>query len=113
MNENTNQNKLEHNKYLKMYELNPEGLRLYGQYKKEQMFSILKWSFVGTAVGVGLSSGSEVLLRRSNSRFIDYVKATIFVTSIMSFTFLGIQASAVIFRNKTSELAEKYGKEIK
>lgn len=101
-------------KYLKMYELNDEGLRLYAKYKKEQLFTTLKYSFYGTIFGATLAYLLfEMNLKKTYSRRKDLMKTAVLLSCCFFFTFHGIHVSSDEFRRKQATLADLYGKEIK
>lgn len=98
--------------YLKFYELNEEGLRLYAQYKKAQHLKTLKFSLLGTALGFVLSNVMEVTLRRISNTYLDIYKTFVFVSVSGVITYNGYLASTLELKSKQRELVEKYGKEI-
>jgi hypothetical protein len=98
--------------YLKFYELNDEGLRLYAQYKKAQHLKTLKFSLLGTALGFVLSNVMEVTLRRLSSTSLDVYKTFVFISVSGIITYNGYLASSIELKSKQRELVEKYGKEI-
>jgi len=110
---NTNTNTdTEKNKYLKFYELNEDGLRLYGQYKKEQHLRTLKWSVLGTTFGAGLGVLFEISFKKMNPRRKDYWKTLLLFSCITFCTYEGFNVSTNDFKKKQNELVEKYGKEV-
>ena len=98
--------------YLKFYELNDEGLRLYAQYKKAQHLKTLKFSLLGTAIGFVVSNLMEVTLRRMNNTSLDIYKTLVFFSITGIITYNGYLASSIELKSKQRELVEKYGKEI-
>jgi hypothetical protein len=103
---------LSEEKYLKLFELNDEGLRLYGQYKKEQMWTILKWSCLGTALGYSFCVMMDIVFKNMKNPKRDIIQSGIFIASLGFFTYTGLQISTINFRQKQNILIEKYGKEI-
>jgi hypothetical protein len=99
-------------KLFKTYELNDEGLRLYGIYKKQQHLTIFKWSFLGTAVGCIFSFIIDVSFKKMSFSSKDYLKSLVLLGSIGLCTFYGVQISTYKFKLKQIELSQKYGKEI-
>ena len=99
-------------KLFKTYELNDEGLRLYGNYKKQQHLTIFKWSFLGTAVGCIFSFVIDVSFKKMSYSSKDYMKTLVLIGSIGLCTFYGVQISTYRFKLKQIELSKKYGKEI-
>ncbi len=100
-------------KLYKTYELNEEGLRLYGKYKKQQYLNMLKWSFLGTVFGCLFAAIIDVSFKKMKYVTKDYLKAVVLVGSMGFFTYTGTQVSISVFRRKQNELAQLYGKEIK
>ena len=111
-NESIESVKISDDKYLKLFELNDEGLRLYGQYKKEQYWTILKWSCLGTALGYSFSTIFDIIFKNMKNPKKDIIQGMIFFSTTMFLTYTGIQVSTVNFRMKQNVLIEKYGKEI-
>jgi hypothetical protein len=101
------------NKYLKMYELNEEGLRQFGVIKKQHWLTTIKWSFFGTVFGFSLSTAFDFGFRRMNPVKRDYIKTGILMGSVGLFTLHGFNISNTEFRKKQNELVIKYGKEVK
>ncbi len=99
-------------KFLKLFELNDEGLRLYGQYKKEQLWTVLKWSCLGTALGYSFCIMMDIVFKNMKNPKKDIVQGGIFLTTMGFFTYTGLQVSTIHFRQKQNTLIEKYGKEI-
>jgi hypothetical protein len=104
--------KLSEDKILKLFELNDEGLRLYGQYKKEQMWTILKWSCLGTALGYSFCIIIDIVGKKMKNTKKDILQGAIFISTMGFFTYTGLQVSTIHFRQKQNVLIEKYGKEI-
>jgi len=111
-NKNGNKEDLKTLKLYKTYELNEEGLRLYGKYKKQQLFSILKFSFFGTVIGYSLALAIEIGFKKMKFTTKDYLKTFCLISCMGLFTFYGVQISIVQFRQKQNILTQKYGKEI-
>lgn len=110
---NEENNELEKkNDYLKFFELNDEGLKLYAQYKKAQYLKTLKFSLLGTTAGFILSNVMELLMRRTSHTYLDIYKTFVFFTVTGVITYNGFLAATIEMRIKQKELAEKYGKEI-
>ena len=110
---NTNQyTNLKQENYLKLFELNDEGLRLYGKYKKEQMWTILKWSCLGTALGYSFSIMVDIIFKNMQGTKKDLVQSGVFLCTMGFFTYTGLQASTFKFKQRQHELIENYGKEI-
>jgi hypothetical protein len=103
---------LKQEKYLKLFELNDEGLRLYGKYKKEQMWTILKWSCLGTALGYSFSVMFDIVFKNMQNPKKDIIQSSIFILTMGFFTYTGLQASTFKFKQRQNELIENYGKEI-
>ena len=99
-------------KFYKTYELNEEGLRLYGTYKKQQHLNMIKWSLLGTSIGCLFAAIVDMTFKRMKFGSKDIAKTIILLGSIGLFTFHGIQASTIQFRAKQRELSQLYGKEI-
>jgi hypothetical protein len=99
-------------KLFKTYELNDEGLRLYGIYKKQQHLTIFKWSFLGTAFGCIFAFIIDVSFKKMSFTKKDYLKTFFLYGSIGICTFYGVQISTYRFKLKQLELSQKYGKEI-
>ncbi len=99
-------------KYYKTYELNEEGLRLYGMYKKQQHLNIIKWSLLGTCIGCSFAAIIDISFRKIKFKTKDYLKAFFLVGSIVIFSFYGIQGASMKFRIQQRELSQKYGKEV-
>jgi hypothetical protein len=99
-------------KLYKTYELNGEGLKLYGKYKKQQHLNTLKWSFLGTVFGCVLSAAVDITFNKMKYHHKDFMKSIILLGSIGIFTYYGIQASIINFREKQNELTRTHGKEI-
>lgn len=99
-------------KLYKTYELNEEGLRLYGKYKKQQYLNVLKWSFLGTVVGCSIAAIIDASFKKMKFATKDYLKAFFLLGSMGLFTFYGIQASIMTFRQNQLKLTQMYGKEI-
>jgi hypothetical protein len=100
--------------FLKFFELNDEGLKLYAQYKKTQYLRTVKFSFLGTAIGFVLSNILEVTMRRRYSHSsLDLIKTSVFFVTTGAITYNGFQAATMEFKSKQKELVEKYGKEYK
>jgi hypothetical protein len=99
-------------KLFKTYELNDEGLRLYGIYKKQQHLTIFKWSFLGTAFGCLFAFIIDVSFKKMSFTKKDYLKTLFLFGSIGLCTFYGVQISTYRFKLKQLELSQKYGKEI-
>ena len=110
--ENTENIKISEDKYLKLFELNDEGLRLYGQYKKEQYWTILKWSCLGTALGYSFSTIFDIVFKNMKNPKKDIIQGLIFISTTIFLTYTGFQISTINFRMKQNVLIEKYGKEI-
>jgi hypothetical protein len=104
---------LKPNQYFKFYELNEEGLQLYGKYKKEQMLSVLKWSMLGTVVGYSFSILIELYGKRINSNRIDMYKTGILLMSVGFFSFQGLQKATMTFKKQQNQLTLQYGKEVR
>ena len=104
--------KISEDKHLKLFELNDEGLRLYGQYKKEQYWTILKWSCLGTALGYSFSTIFDIIFKNMKNPKKDIIQGLLFVSTTTFLTYTGIQVSTMHFRTKQNILIEKYGKEI-
>jgi len=109
---NTNSDNTDNNKYLKFYELNEDGLKLYGIYKKEQYLSTLKWSVLGTAFGVGMSIFFDVVFKRMDMKKKDVYKTFILFGSVIFCTYQGFNVSTSDFKKKQNVLVQYYGKEI-
>jgi hypothetical protein len=103
---------LSEEKYMKLFELNDEGLRLYGKYKKEQMWTILKWSCLGTAVGYSFSIMFDIIFKNMQNPKKDIIQSSIFIVTMGFFTYTGLQASTYRFKLRQNELVQNYGKEI-
>ena len=103
---------LKPNQYFKFYELNDEGLKLYGKYKKEQMLSVLKWSVLGTVIGYSFSLLFELYGKKFNSSRIDLYKTSFLFMCVGFFTFQGLQKATTTFKRQQNELTLKYGKEV-
>lgn len=99
-------------KLFKTYELNDEGLRLYGIYKKQQHLTIFKWSFLGTAFGCIFAVIIDVSFKKMSFAKKDYLKTLFLFGSIGLCTFYGVQISTYRFKLKQLELSKKYGREI-
>jgi hypothetical protein len=99
-------------KFYKTYELNEEGLKLYGMYKKQQHLNMIKWSLLGTCIGCLFAAIVDISFRKMKFRNKDIVKALLLVGSIGLFSFHGVQASTMQFRAKQRELSQLYGKEV-
>jgi hypothetical protein len=99
-------------KFYQAYELNDEGLRLYGMYKKQQHLNMIKWSVFGTCLGCVFAAIVDVSFKKMKFQSKDIVKTIILLGSIGLFTFHGIQISTMIFKTKQRELSQLYGKEI-
>ena len=99
-------------KLFKTYELNDEGLRLYGIYKKQQHLTIFKWSFLGTGFGCIFAFIIDVSFKKMSFSTKDYLKTLALFGSIGICTFYGVQISTYRFKLKQLELSQKYGKEI-
>ncbi len=99
-------------KLFKTYELNDEGLRLYGIYKKQQHLTIFKWSFLGTAFGCIFAFIIDVSFKKMSFSTKDYLKSLALFGSIGLCTFYGVQISTYRFKIKQLELSQKYGEEI-
>ena len=100
------------NKYLKFYELNEDGLKLYGVYKKEQYLRTLKWSVLGTVFGVSLSILFEITFKRMDMKKKDVYKTFILFGSVIFCTFQGLNVSTSDFKKKQNILVQYYGKEV-
>lgn len=103
---------LKPNQYFKFYELNEEGLKLYGKYKKEQMLSVLKWSILGTVIGYSFSVLIELYGKKINPNRIDIYKTGFLFMSVGFFTFQGLQKATMTFKKQQNQLTLKYGKEV-
>jgi hypothetical protein len=99
-------------KLYKTYELNEEGLRLYGKYKKQQFLSVIKWSFLGTGIGCIFSAIIDISFKKMTFKSKDFLKTLALLGNICIFTYYGIQASTLQFRLKQKELSSMYGKEV-
>jgi hypothetical protein len=99
-------------KLFKTYELNDEGLRLYGIYKKQQSWTIFKWSFLGTAFGCISAFIIDVTFKKMNFNKKDYLKTIFLFGSIGLCTYYGIEISTYNFRLKQKELSQNYGREV-
>jgi hypothetical protein len=104
---------LKPNQYFKFYELNEEGLKLYGKYKKEQMLSVLKWSVLGTVIGYSFSVLIELYGKKINPNRIDIYKTGFLFMSVGFFTFQGLQKATMTFKKQQNYLTLKYGKEVR
>jgi hypothetical protein len=104
---------LKPNQYFKFYELNEEGLKLYGKYKKEQMLSVLKWSILGTVIGYSFSVLIELYGKKINPNRIDIYKTGFLFMSVGFFTFQGLQKATMTFKKQQNQLTLKYGKEVR
>jgi hypothetical protein len=99
-------------KLYKTYELNEEGLRLYGKYKKQQFLSVIKWSLLGTSIGCLFSAIVDISFKKMTFKSKDFFKTFVLLGSITIFSYCGIQASTLQFRAKQKELSSMYGKEV-
>jgi len=103
---------IKENQYLKFFELNEEGLKLYGQYKKEQWLTVLKWSFLGTVIGFSFSVLLEIYAKKMSSQKKDVWKTSILFMSVGFLSFQGLQNATRTFKKRQLELVKKYGKEV-
>lgn len=95
------------------YQLNEEGIRLYGIEKKKQLLTTLKWSMLGTAVGYISSSFIDIFAKRMDPIKKDYFKAVTLILTVGSLTMMGYQMSNNEFKKVQSEICENYGKKVK
>ena len=51
-------------KFYKTYELNDEGLRLYGMYKKQQHLNMIKLSLLGTCLGCLFAAAVDLSFKK-------------------------------------------------
>lgn len=100
------------NQYLKFFELNEEGLKLYGKYKKEQWLTVLKWSFLGTVLGFSMSVLLEIYAKKMTNHRKDVWKTSILFLSVGFMSFQGLQNATHTFKKRQLELVKKYGKEV-
>lgn len=103
---------IKENQYLKFFELNEEGLKLYGKYKKEQWLTVLKWSFLGTVMGFSLSVLLEIYAKKMSTQKKDVWKTSILFLSVGFLSFQGLQNATHTFKKRQLELVKKYGKEV-
>ena len=103
---------IDFSKYTKMYELNADGLKLYGQYKKEKLLRTLKWSFVGTGLGYTMAMMAGIVLRRWDKNKREYFQAFVLLGTMSVTTWIGFKISDVEFAKRTNVLIDSYGKEI-
>ncbi len=99
-------------KFYKTYELNDEGLRLYGMYKKQQHLNIIKWSLLGTCLGCLFAAAVDLSFKKMKYSSKDFLKTFILLGNIGFFTYYGIQAGSIQFRAKQRELSQLYGREV-
>jgi len=103
---------IKENQYLKFFELNEEGLKLYGKYKKEQWLTVLKWSFLGTVIGFSLSVLLEIYAKKMSTQKKDVWKTSILFMSVGFLSFQGLQNATHTFKKRQLELVKKFGKEV-
>lgn len=100
-------------KYTKMYELNEDGLRLFGQYKKEKLFKTLKWSFSGTVIGYTLALLGGVAMKKWDRTKRDCIQASILIGTMIFTSWVGFKVSDAEFALRTNKLIDIHGKELK
>ena len=103
---------LQENQYLKFFELNEDGLKLYGKYKKEQWLTVLKWSTLGTVIGFSFSILLELYAKKMSSQKKDLWKTGILFMSVGFLSFQGLQTATNTFKKRQIELVKLYGKEV-
>lgn len=103
---------LDKSKFNKLFQLNSEGLKLYGQYKKQQLWNTIKWSFLGTLAGFFVSIIIDRSFKKMNTNTKDYFKGFMLIGCIGVFTFQGMIVSSHEFAKKQNMLIEKYGREV-
>jgi hypothetical protein len=100
------------NAYLKFYKFSDEGLRRYGELQKKKRWTILKWSFMGTTIGVILSAFIELKVKKMNPYKKDWLKAGILFICVAYSTGMGILVASTEAKKATNELIQQYGIEI-
>lgn len=99
-------------KLFQFYQLNEEGIRLYGVEKKKQLLTTLKWSMLGTAVGYISSSFIDIFAKRMDPIKKDYFKTFTLILTVGSLTMMGYQISINEFKKVQAEICEKHGKKV-
>ena len=99
-------------KLFQSYELNDEGLRLYGKYKKQQLYDNIKWSLLGITMGVIFSFLIDLKSKKMSYRNKDIFKTVVLFGSIGFFSFYGKQVTSYEFSIRQREICQLYGKEI-
>lgn len=97
---------------LKFYQLDEKGLEQMGYLKKQKAFNTLKYSLGGTAFGFVGSLLTEKLMKKFDSRTVDFTKTAVFLVCLGLISFQGFRVADYEFKVSQKKLLEQHGKEV-